>query len=116
MNGATTSSYQPYSAGREVVYAGQSATQGYTTGTNYSTVQVGNPTGVQYGTVQDISRPAPVTKVTFGGKQYTETYAPRTQYQTTYVPPVQTYETYRQPVEITTVQPVVQPVVQETRV
>ena len=52
LNGATNSTYQPYSAGREVVYGGQPVTQGYTTGTNYSTVQVGNPTGVQYGSVQ----------------------------------------------------------------
>ena len=78
--------------------------QGYSVPTNYSTVHVGNPTNATYGVVQDISRPAPVTKITFGGKQFTETY--KQQYETnyTYVAPVTTsYKTYAQPTEIQTI-------------
>lgn len=114
--GGATANYQPYTAERSVVYGGQTPTQGYSVPTNYSTVQMGNPTNATYNAVQDITRPAPVTKITFGGKQFTETIKPQ-QYESTYVPPTtsyQTYPTYAQPTEIQTITS--QPIREEVRV
>jgi hypothetical protein len=75
----------------------QQVNQNYTVPTAYSSVLAGNQTGVTYGAVQDIARPAPVTKITFGGKQFTETINTRPVYETAYVAPVTTYQTYTQP-------------------
>lgn len=110
--------------GYQQFYDGPQTSQTHTGGVKYSTVQPGIQSGLNYEPVRDISHPAPTTKITFGGKNFTETYTPQVQttysqvqpayqqVQTGYVHPVQSYETYRQPAEIAVTS---QPIREETR-
>lgn len=108
-----TSSYSPvgasgYNGGieshRDTGYAYQgspshgvgSTHQSYGEGSYNLHVQPGTISGREYGHVRDINHPAPVTKVNFGSKIYTETYSPGTT-STYHAPPP---PVYHQPVEI----------------
>lgn len=67
----------------------------YTGGLNYSNVNAVNQVGHGYEGVRALAQPGSVTKITFGGKQYSSTY--NAVPQTTYVPQGFAYETYHQP-------------------
>jgi hypothetical protein len=85
-------------------------------GTHNLHIQPGTLAGQEYGVARDIHHPAPVTKVTFGNKTYTESYAPvSTSY---HAPPPVVYHqpqpVYHQPVEVHT-QPIREEIRHETR-